>query len=219
MLCAPLRWSPDCVGLQGTASGDLWCDLTWGASGRWFKSSRPDHLKALTLLRIPERVRAFSFRVRGSQQQTSSKRTRLRRRQAEREPVQASAHVPQVEVPVDLGGDLRIGVPEDLLHRGELRPGRWVEARRFSELDLVHARRSRWRRRARGQDRPPGSRRGTWSRAPAPAGAHGQALPGRRCRTAEQSVSDRARRVVPPRRAGGRPGGSHATSVRTARLR
>ena len=28
--------------------------LAWGASGRWFKSSRPDHLKAPLSLRNPE---------------------------------------------------------------------------------------------------------------------------------------------------------------------
>src|SRR6266568_5647803 len=84
--------------------------LAWGASGRWFESSRPDHLKAPRFLRISGRLGAVFSRVCGSQQQTSSKRAAVRDAGCKPEPVQTLAHVVQVEVAVDLRGDLRIGV-------------------------------------------------------------------------------------------------------------
>ena len=54
--------SAQCVAVVSTAcdwvmSDDPGCassDRSWGASGRWFKSSRPDHLKAPSSLRSPE---------------------------------------------------------------------------------------------------------------------------------------------------------------------
>jgi integrase len=41
-------------------------EAPWGASGRWFKSSRPDHWKAPQLLGIPDGCGAFAFFVAGA---------------------------------------------------------------------------------------------------------------------------------------------------------
>ncbi len=77
-------------------------------------------------------------------QQTSSKRTQFwRRRQAERESVEAGAHVLHIEVAVDLRGDPRVGVPEDLLDRGERHPGLEKE-RRCRVAQVVEAERLRF---------------------------------------------------------------------------
>ena len=49
--------SPDCEDLPDPASLDSWCGRDWGASGRWFKSSRPDSVAPV----IPQESRGFLF--------------------------------------------------------------------------------------------------------------------------------------------------------------
>jgi hypothetical protein len=85
---------------------------------------------------------AFSFRVCGAQQQTSSKRTSLCDCRCKAEAVQTLSHVLQVEVAVDLGGDLRVRVPEDPLHGRERDPG-LEEQRRGRVPEVVEAERLR----------------------------------------------------------------------------
>jgi integrase len=88
----------------------------WGASGRWFKSSRPDHLKAPEFLTKVSGSGAFVFPPLDDPQYR--RRTRLLRRRVlllESQPVEPAAHVLHVEVAVDLRSQRRIGVAHHLL--------------------------------------------------------------------------------------------------------
>jgi len=49
--------------LLGSADCDSWSMRDWGASGRWFKSSRPDHLKAAASFGKPAALRPSLFGV------------------------------------------------------------------------------------------------------------------------------------------------------------
>src|SRR5207245_8172054 len=101
--------------------------LAWGASGRWFKSSRPDQWRPLISLACAKGIRGLTFWVGAGWQQIGSKgrvkRDHGRRRAlgqgTEVERLETVTQVVQVEVAVDLGSDLGVGVAEDPLHDRE----------------------------------------------------------------------------------------------------
>src|SRR3954468_18234637 len=82
--------------------------LAWGASGRWFKSSRPDISRPLIFLGVPGMVRGLTFWDRARWQQIGSKGAR-----------KCVAHLVEFDVRVDGERRLDVGVSEDLL--GDLR--------------------------------------------------------------------------------------------------
>jgi len=163
------RIRSDCSGLQIRATRWTLPRGPWGASGRCFKSSRPDQRKAPDSLGFPAGPGPSSSPLRTSAPpahhptriapvgRPGRPRPRHRRRARETGPPRARPGAGQgrgpracsrppacrrYRVPAGIGGDRRVAAPENALHRRERR-ARFEQQRRRRVLQVAQARASR----------------------------------------------------------------------------